>query len=401
MSKLIRLEIENVKKLKAIRIEPNGNLVIIGGRNGAGKTCVLDSIEYLLTGKKSQPARPVRDGEDKATITGYLDDLVIKRTITAAGATALVITNADGHKRSSPQTILDSLVAKLLDPLAFARMEPARQVETLRYLVGLDVSALDAEKTALYDDRTEVNRKLRDAKGSLKKFPEIPKDTPDEAIDVNQLVNESLAIGERNRERDEAVRQIEAADKLVANAAETLKRAKTARDSARQVFGDLALSVHESINEIQAEIKSAGEINKAVVIRANRKRVKADIRVMNKATDDLSDQLEAVNRRKADIMARVSFPVDGLGLGDGVVTYRGLPFDQASSAEQLRVSVAMALATNPKLKVLLIRDGSLLDSDSLAIVGEMAEAADADVWIERVGTDDKTAVIIEDGMVME
>ena len=85
--------------------------------------------------------------------------------------------------------------------------------------------------------------------------------------------------------------------------------------------------------------------------------------------------------------------------GDLQVTLDGLPFNQASSAQQLRCSVAMGLAFNPKLRVMVIEDGSLLDEDSLAILSEMADEADAQVWIERVSEGEECTVIIEDGII--
>ena len=80
-----------------------------------------------------------------------------------------------------------------------------------------------------------------------------------------------------------------------------------------------------------------------------------------------------------------------VGFTDEGVTYNGVPFSQASSAEQIRVSLAMAMALNPKLRVVRILDGSLLDADSMRQVAEMATAADYQVWVERVADDSASA----------
>ncbi len=42
--KIIKLQSENIKKLKAIEIKPDSNLIQITGANAQGKTSVLDSI---------------------------------------------------------------------------------------------------------------------------------------------------------------------------------------------------------------------------------------------------------------------------------------------------------------------------------------------------------------------
>ena len=67
--------------------------------------------------------------------------------------------------------------------------------------------------------------------------------------------------------------------------------------------------------------------------------------------------------------------------------------DKTSSCSE----VNSARIGDPKLKVLLIKDGSLLDEDNLKLISEMAEEADAQLWIERVGIDSNTTVIMEDG----
>jgi hypothetical protein len=91
--------------------------------------------------------------------------------------------------------------------------------------------------------------------------------------------------------------------------------------------------------------------------------------------------------------------VPGLALGESGPTFNGVPLSQASGAERLRVSVAIGLALNPRLRVLLVRDASLLDENSLRLVAEMAQDAGAQVWLERVGDGDPGAVIIADGQV--
>ena len=113
----------------------------------------------------------------------------------------------------------------------------------------------------------------------------------------------------------------------------------------------------------------------------------------------MTERIEAIDARKEAEMSGASFPVDGLTFDEMGVSYNGLPFGQASHAEQLRVSLAMGLAMNPDLRVMLIREGSLLDDAHLAMVAEMVTEADAQVWLERVGKGPEVGIVIEDGMV--
>ena len=92
-------------------------------------------------------------------------------------------------------------------------------------------------------------------------------------------------------------------------------------------------------------------------------------------------------------------PVAGLSLGNGIVMLDGLPLEQASDAQQLRLSVAVAMSANPKLRVIRIRDGSLLDEDGMALLAEMAKDREYQVWIEKVDSTGSVGVVMVDGEV--
>jgi len=147
--------------------------------------------------------------------------------------------------------------------------------------------------------------------------------------------------------------------------------------------------------------KIAGTEAENAKVRANAALEKARAAAKDRADESnkLTAELAALDQKKAEMIRGATMPVEGLSLTEDGVVYRGVPFAQASSAEQLRVSVAMGIAMNPTLKVLLIHDGSLLDDESLADVASMAAAADAQVWIERVGHGEECSVVIEDGSV--
>lgn len=137
---ITELRAENIKRLVAVRVKPDGSLVVVGGNNGQGKTSLLDSIAMALGGKDLMPAEPLRRGAEKGQITVTLDDgATIKRTLTSGGGGQLTVTNADGARYPTPQKLIDGLVGKLsFDPLSFSRMESKAQAATLRALVGLD-----------------------------------------------------------------------------------------------------------------------------------------------------------------------------------------------------------------------------------------------------------------------
>ncbi|MCR4294647.1 MAG: AAA family ATPase, partial [Elusimicrobia bacterium] len=170
--KIVRLSTENVKRLSAVHITPDGSMVVIGGENGAGKTSVLDSIWYALGGKGALPGQPVRKGEKRAKVTLDLGEMIVVRTITPDGGGSLKVTSKEGATFPSPQTMLDKLVGILsFDPLAFARLPAKEQAETLRKLAGLDFAAQDGQRRTLYEQRTEVNRDVSRLDAQLAGLP--------------------------------------------------------------------------------------------------------------------------------------------------------------------------------------------------------------------------------------
>jgi len=155
------------------------------------------------------------------------------------------------------------------------------------------------------------------------------------------------------------------------------------------------------VETIKQQIADADGTNAKIRENAERRRLSGEADEAEAQSNDLTEILDKLDAEKAKALAEASFPVEGLAFDSDGVTYNGIPFEQSSSAEQLRISVAMGLALHNDLKVLLIRDGSLLDADSLRMVAEMATDADAQVWIERVSDGDEVTVIIEDGMVKD
>lgn len=420
--RIVSLTTENVKRLKAVTITPKGDVVVIGGRNGQGKTSVLDSIAMALGGKDLICAKPVRDGAEKAKTILDLGELVVTRTYTAAGGSNLTVASKDGAKYPSPQSILDRLNSRLtFDPLEFSRMDSKAQAATLRTLAGVDVGPLDAKYAKLFAERTDVNRDEKAVASRLAALPHHPDAKP---VSVTDLAQEL-------RRMEQANNAIAAERQKVAVAENEVTRLEDARIRAHQRVKDLQQQLAEAESAYNAYTKT--QIQQAKELEAQREVVNAMREVdttpiyqqMQRAeecnrkvreneqhkelenrraelvaqAERLTKELEEVSAEKQSKLASAKLPVPGLAYDADGVTLNGIPFEQASAAEQLRVSVAMGLALNPTLKILLIRDGSLLDEDSLLLIAEMAENAGAQVWIERVGRGKECSVVIEDGEV--
>ena len=393
--KIIKLVAENVKRIEAVEIEPDGTLQIIGGKNAQGKTSVLDAIWLALGGGAAsrETEKPVRKGQTEARVELDLDDLVIERTW-KGDKTSLKIRAKDGSTYSSPQTMLDSLVGRLsFDPLEFTRLHPKAQLEALLQVVdlgGYDPEKAAAERKSLYDLRLEVGRKARDL-GHADIDPDVGTEVREE-VSASELVRELQEASEQTRRQQadrEKLTRVEAEIKRLKKEAKHLRKA--IEDHPRIPDPE---KLQDRIDRIDQENRAIRANNHALGIQAERERLDAEY-------EQYTTQIEKVDEKRAKALAKAKMPVKGLSFDEDGVLYGGVPFSQASAAEQIRVSLAMAMSMNPELRVIRILDGSLLDKDNLKLIRDMAKDQDYQVWIERVGDADKAAVIIEDGRVRD
>jgi len=408
--KILRLTAENIKKIKVVDIAPDGSVVQITGPNGSGKSSVLDCIWFALGGTRGIDSRPVRTGTLKAKIKLDLGEIIVTRSFTREGGTSLIVEAENGARFPSPQKMLDDLLGSLtFDPLAFSRMESKAQLDVLRGMVQLDVDIdeLDRLNAADYQERTEWNRRAK-ALGAEEDAITVSDDLPDEAIDEPGLLDRMTRASEVNngierarRLREQRVERIERLQEHVTDLADQLADARAIlRNEQEVVSQQVSLPELEDVAEIRSALESARIVNEAIAWRTKRESLKRDFAAACDHIDGLTNTMNARAEQKAAAIAAADMPIDGLSFGDGEVLYNGLPFSQASSAEQLRVSVAIAMAANPKLRVLRIKDGSLLDEHSLAMIAEMASDNDYQVWIERVDTTGKVGVVMEDGAIV-
>ncbi len=408
--RIVKLTAENIKRLQAVEITPDGNLVKITGKNGAGKTSVLDAIWWALAGGDNIQSKPIRDGQDKAKVTLDLGDIVVERRFTKSGTT-LVVSNKDGARFPSPQKMLDELVGRLtFDPLEFMRMDPRKAAETLRALVNLDFTDHENRRRLAYDKRTTVNRELANIEAQASAIT-VSADAPDAEVDPADLVaklQEAEQVNRKNAGERNALAQNESnltkMRQAVADAKEALALAERLLASDEAVAERVRKTVAEledvDVAPIQSAIANSKQLNEAARAKANKKALRSRVIFKQSESDDLTQQILAIDEEKAQLLREAPFPVPGLGFNDaGAVTFQDVPIEQISAAEQLRVSVAMAMAMNPKLRVLRITDGSLLDSTSLQIIEQMAKDGDYQVWMEIVDETGKLGVVIEDGCV--
>ncbi len=431
--KIVSLTAENIKRIVAVHIEPQGSLVEITGKNGSGKSSVLDSIWWALQGKGVVQTQPIRQGQTEGMIRIDFGSLIVNRHFRREDdgeyTTSLSVENDEGAIYSSPQKMLDGFLGSLsFDPLAFMEKDGKGQLAELRRIVKLDVDLdeVDRLNRGDYERRSVVNRSVRNLTenvatyaADLKNLGAGPTDLVDTSpflADMEAASSTNAAI-ERERirrdgERLNAANTNERAKRLAGEAEAMRKRADELDEEALRMVRDSTRVLEElnalppidapvDVAAVRAKLEEAGRENERRRLRSVAKgRHDAGVRelkLVEAESEGLSAAMEKRTAEKTAAIAAAKMPVEGLTFADGGVLWQGVPLAQASTAEQIRVSLAVGMAMNPGLRVILIRQGSLLDDISREIVRQWAEENDYQVWMERVDTSGKIGIVMEDG----
>ena len=398
--KIINLKAQNFLRLKAVDITPGSERIIeISGKNGAGKSSVLKAIWSVFANReisKGIPS-PIRSGEESGSVSVDLGDMTITRSWTGTD-TYLRIENKAGAVYKSPQALLDKLKTSLsFDPLAFIRMDKKEQRATLLQVLGVDLDSLDREREGYFNARTEANREVKNLTAQLAPLQGLPVDLPKEEISATDLIN-------RIRAAEETTRKIANTDRVIAAKEQEIKELETRLIHERKNLEAAYIAREEmqeiDISEMEQQLRNIEDLNKQVQKRRTFEDIVSRLHDASKKSDYLTEKIEDIDQSKKEALKNATFPIPDISISPDGISYREIPISQCSAAEQIRVSVAMGAALNPGLRVLLIQDGSLLDSTSRGIIEEIAEEQDLQVWIEVVDESRGSGVIIEDGEII-
>jgi len=408
--RVIRLQAENFKRLVAVDITPSGDVVVVSGANGQGKSSVLDAIWAVCC--NAQAARtipdPIRHGADTARVQLDLGDLVVTRTWTGKG-TRLTVESPTGARYRSPQTVLDTLLGRLsFDPVAFLGMREAEQVAELLAVLDLDEdpAELDQRRADLYEQRTEVNRDVKRLAAVLDGMPDDP-DAPESEVTIAEALarlDAARAVVDEHRQWEQRAEELSARmtalDAQIQSLTEERDRAAREHFNILQILdaGDEALPDLDALTAEVSDIEARNARARAV---ADRRRVAAEHADVAARSQQLTDDIRCLDETRRTLLAEARMPLPGLAFADDGtgLTYQGVPLAQCCSSERLKVSVAVAMAANPRMRVIRVTDGSLLDGDSMRLLEAMAAEHGCQVWVERVDESGSVGIVIEDGTV--
>ncbi len=408
MVKINTLELENIKRIRAVRIEPSQNgLTVIGGRNNQGKTSVLDAIAWALGGNKFRPSQAQREG---SLVPPHLkiqlsNGLVVERK---GKNSDLKVTDPAGNR--SGQQLLDEFIEQLaLDLPKFLNASGREKAETLLQIIGVKdrLEELERAETQLYNQRHAIGQ-MADRKAKFAR--ELPQwdDVPEEPVSVSELIRQQQEIlarnGENQRKRARAA-QLENQVHLMQERVDSLaKQLQEASEQCAAAMKDLATAQKsaedlqdESTAQLEQNIRDIEALN--VKIRANLDKEKAedDARQYRDQYDSLSQEIDRVRNARMDLLNNAHLPLPGLSVENHELTYNGQQWDNMSGSDQLRVATAIVRRLNPECGFVLLDKLEQMDVETLREFGEWLEQEGLQAIATRVSTGSECSIIIEDG----
>lgn len=408
--KINKLEIENVKRIKAVKIEPTENgLTIVGGNNNQGKTSVLDSIAWALGGEKYRPSDAQRQG---SVIPPNLhivmsNGLVVERK---GKNSSLKVTDPDGNRGG--QQLLNEFVEQLaIDLPKFMEASGKEKAQTLLKIIGVgdQLAVLDKEEKELYNQRLAIGQ-IADQKKKFADEQIYYPDAPKELISPSDLIKQQQEIlarnGENQRKRDQVERyrasvtflnqEVEAMREQLQKKEKELEEAKASLNVALMSAKDLQ---DESTVELEANIANIEEINRKVRANLDKDKAEEDALEYKNQYAALTHKIEDKRKEKTDLLNGADLPLPELSIKEGELIYKGQKWDNMSGSDRTKVSTAIVRKLNPKCGFVLLDKLEQMDMQTLQEFGQWLEQEGLQAIATRVSTGDECSIIIEDGYV--
>ena len=409
--KINKLEIENVKRVKAVTIEPTSNgLTILGGNNNQGKTSVLDAIAWALGGNKYKPSKPARDGSmNPPTLRLELSNgLIVERK---GKNSDLKVTDPSGQKAG--QQLLDSFVEELaLNLPKFIESSAKDKANTLLQIIGVGEKLweLDRKEERLYNERRTIGQIADQKKKYAAEQPHFP-EAPNELVSIADLIHEQQEILARNGEnakkrqnRENIVNSLHLSEARLKQLKEQLAQEEATHESlmsdyiaANKSIEDL---VDESTEEIEESIANIEEINRKVRANLDKEKAEEDAKQYKSQYDKLSVEIQDVRDERTSLLDSADLPLPGLSVEDGELVFEGQKWDNMSGSQQLRVATAIVRKLKPECGFVLLDKLEQMDIPTLNEFGKWLESEGLQAIATRVSSGEECQIIIEDGYVV-
>ena len=402
--KINQLEIENVKRVKAVKVEPTASgLTVIGGRNNQGKTSVLDSIAWALGGNRYKPSKPQREG---SVIPPSLKIILNNGIIVERKGKNSDLKVMDPSGKKAGQQLLDSFIEELaLNLPKFMEASGKEKAQILLQIIGVgdQLVSMEREEKSLYNERLTIGR-IADQKIKFAKEQPYYPDVPKELVSVSELIKqqqEILARNGENQRKREKLHKLEQEYQRINDQMSILfqEQAKIQEDLkiARMDAADLQ---DESTRELERNISEIEEINRKVRANLDKEKAEDDAKEYEAQYQELTAKITDVRQQKTDLLQNAELPLPELSVEDGELIYKGQKWDNMSGSDQLKVSTAIVRKLNPNCGFVLLDKLEQMDLDTMKEFGEWLEQEGLQAIATRVSTGGECSIIIEDGYVV-
>lgn len=410
--KINKLEIENVKRIKAVKIEPTKNgLTIIGGNNNQGKTSVLDSIAWALGGNKYRPSDAKRNDSAVPPMLHIVmnNGLVVERK---GKNSDLKVTDPNGEKAG--QQLLNEFVEELaIDLPRFMEAGNREKAQTLLKIIGIgdQLGILEKQEQELYNQRTAIGR-IADQKKKFAEeqpyYPEAPKDLVSPSDLIRQQQEILARNGENQRKRDQADRYRQSAAFLRQEVDSMQKQLEKKKKELEEAEASLNVAVmnakdlqDESTAELEHSISVIEETNRKVCANLDKDKAEEDALAYKNQYDALSVQINETREQKSKLLENAELPLPELSVENGELVYKKQKWDNMSGSDRLKVSTAIVRKLNPKCGFVLLDKLEQMDLDTLHEFGQWLEQEGLQAIATRVSTGGECSIIIEDGYAVK
>lgn len=399
--KINTLEIENVKRIKAVALEPSPNgLTIIGGKNNQGKTSVLDAVCWALGGEKYRPSQAQREGalvppNLKVTLS---NGIVVERK---GKNSSLKVTDPQGNKTG--QQLLNSFLEPLaLDLPKFMQATNKDKADILLQIIGVGdkLFELEHKETDIYNRRHAIGQ-IADQKTKYAAEMVTYEGVPEIPVSASDLIAQQQAILARNGENQRKRQLREKYEYELEQARQALDIAKRRFAEAQSNAQEAAKSAEdlhdESTAELEKNIADIEALNAKIRANLDKERAEEEAKGYRTQYDELTTEIENVRKQKYDLLQGADLPLEGLSVADSELTYNGQKWDNMSGSEQLRVATAIVRRLNPECGFVLLDKLEQMDIDTLNEFGKWLETEGLQAIATRVSTGEECSIIIEDG----
>lgn len=416
-AKVKKIIVDNLKNIEHIEMEANSTINFVAGNNGSGKTTLIESIFQAMDlknyAKQADAWKLIKKDQDDASIKLHLQyndmEVIVTRSFDKESGTKLKITTADGG--SFPASFVsDWLWDFTIDPLAFSRMKPSEQIDVLKSIAGINTDEIDQQIQDTYDERRLASRTERELRAIVEKHADVEEVATKQS--VSDLASERQEIMDHNAKIQEAKNNIQRSNTVIDEETQEIARMEQLIKEKKERIEKAKAYIKDQEPIASLELKPTDEIDAKIAdIEANNEKAQKwesyqrQIRLHEESklkAEWLDEKIEDLRSKKRLMFQEAGLPIDGLDFDDdGNILINNIPFAQYSSAEQIKISTELATHDKPELKVLYIKDGSLLDDESMDIITKIANDRDYQIFVEIVGEDDRrnNTIILRNGAV--